>query len=84
MFHIPKKTNLNVNDLKILYGSLFRTIKRMKRDIENNIKYEKTDPQAYMEKLKVENKSFIPVTLNLGKIEKLTKFRNIFFFNKNY
>lgn len=69
-----KKNDINVNDLKILYGSLFRTIKKMKRDIENNIKFDKTDPHAYMEKLKVENKSFIPVALNLGKNEKITTF----------
>jgi hypothetical protein len=46
----------------------------MKRDIENNIKFEKADPQSYFEKLKIENKTFIPVTLNLGKTEKISKF----------
>ena len=52
----------------------------MKRDIENNIKFEKTDPQSYFEKLKVENRPFVPVTLNLGKSEKIAKFGKIFRF----
>lgn len=51
----------------------------MKRDIENNLKFEKTDPQAYLEKIKSESKVFIPVTLNLGKIEKIKNFGYFFF-----
>ncbi len=60
--------------MKILYGSLFRTIKRMKRDVENNMKYEKTDIQAYMEKIKSEGKSFVALNLNIGKIKKIREF----------
>lgn len=65
---------MNVNDLKILYGSLFRTIKRMKRDVENNLKFQKTDPQAYLEKLESEGKIFVPLTLQLGKTKKMKEF----------
>ena len=65
--------------MKILYGSLFRTIKRMKRDVENNLKYEKTDVQSYMEKIKAEGKVFVGLNLNLGKIKKIKEFGNQIF-----
>lgn len=66
--------------MKILYGSLFRTIKRMKRDVENNMKYEKTDVQSYMEKLKAEGKVFVGLNLNLGKVTKIKEFGKAEFF----
>jgi hypothetical protein len=45
--------------LNILSENLSRSVKRLKRDIENNLKNDKTDVEACFEKLKLEKRAFV-------------------------
>ena len=45
--------------MKILSDGLNTSIKRLKRDIENNLKYEKSDVEAVFEKFKIEKKTLV-------------------------
>lgn len=47
--------------MKVLSKNLNTSLKRLKRDIENELKYDKTDINAFFEKFKLEKTPIIPL-----------------------
>ena len=56
-----KNDDLNTDDVKILYSSLMRSVKKIKREIENTLKLNKTDFDAFREKWKNRDMDLLPL-----------------------
>lgn len=56
---IMKNGEINTDEFNLIYGNLKKGLRRFKRDVENNYKFDKTDVECFLEKLKLENKEIV-------------------------